>query len=57
VHSRPCGFQIASRDCLALIADAVYRDDPAVLYEKPEHTGIELPHVTQLIEPFTKRFG
>jgi hypothetical protein len=48
VHALPCGFEIAGWNGLAFVADAVHRDDPAILHEKPEQPGIQLPHVAQL---------
>ena len=34
-------MDIANRDGLAFVADAVHRDDPAILHEEPQHPGAE----------------
>jgi hypothetical protein len=57
VHALPCDFEISCRDGLALVADAVHSYDPAVLHEKPEHAGVQLPHVAQLKQSLAKRLG
>jgi hypothetical protein len=57
LHSFPGGFEIAGRDGQALVADAMYRDDPAIFREKPEYAGIQLSHVAQLKQPIAKRLG
>ena len=50
-------MDVASRDGVAFVADAVHRDDSAILRGKPQHVGIELAHVAQLNQPVAKRLG
>jgi hypothetical protein len=50
-------MDIARRDGLAFVADAVHRDDPLMPREKPKHTSIELADVAQLKQPIAKRLG
>ena len=56
-HPFPRRVQVAGRDALAFVADAVHRDDPALLHEEPEHAGVELAHVAQLEQPLADGFG
>jgi hypothetical protein len=44
-------MDVASWNHLGLVADAVHGDEPAILGEKPQHAGIELPYVTQFNRP------
>ena len=39
------------------MADAVHRNDTAVLHKKPQDAGIELAHMAQLEQPAAERFG
>jgi hypothetical protein len=39
-------MEVTSRDRLAFTADAVHRNDAAILLEKPQHAGIELADMT-----------
>jgi hypothetical protein len=56
-HPRPRSIEIASRYRLALIADAVDRNDSAILHEKPQHTGIKLADVAQFKQTIAERLG
>jgi hypothetical protein len=51
------GFKIAARDDLALVADAMYRNNPAIFREKPEHAGVQFSHVAQFKETVAKGTG
>ena len=50
-------MDVAIRDGLAFVADAVYHHDPTILYEKPQQASIEFAHVAQFQQPDTKRLG
>ena len=57
MHALPGGFEIAGWNSPALVADAMYRDDPAILHEKPEYTGIQPANMAQLKQSITERLG
>ncbi len=50
-------MDITSRDSPAFVADAVHRDDPAILHEELQDTGVEFAHVPQFKQTVAERLG
>ena len=51
------GIRLASRDRLALVANAVDRDDSPILHEKPQHASVEFADMAQFKKSAAKRLG
>src|SRR3972149_7722459 len=54
-HPFPCAIELASQDRLALVANAVDRDDSPILHEKPQHASIELANAAQFKKSAAER--
>jgi len=52
-HPFPSSLDIARRDGLAFVADAVHRNDPPMLHEEPQDAGVEkLGKACRLLKKF-----
>jgi hypothetical protein len=55
--SAPRGVEVADRDSLAFVANAVNGDNTAAFYIEPQHSRVQFADVAQLIQTVTQRFG
>ena len=57
MHPGQCRVEVAGRNGLAFVADAVNGNDAPVFHKEPKHARVQLADVTQLQQTVTERLG
>src|SRR5437870_1558316 len=56
-HALPRSIELPGRDCSALVANGVGRDDPPILHEEPQYARVEFADVAQFEKSVTNGLG